>query len=116
MFQPEGAHDALAVGDGAGRHGDDDEPVRHQAGGLQSGFGHPDDRTGGDLAGRVDTGVAEAGDDECVGVGLVRTDLLDDADGGDGLLGVAFHARHALGRVHAGDIDAGCPRRPALPR
>ena len=85
--------------DGAGRQGDDDETVRDQARGLQGGFGHADDRTGGDLAGGGDTGVAEAGDHEGVGVGLVLANLLEHTDGGDGLLGVAFDARHAGGRV-----------------
>ena len=52
VLEPERADNAVAVGDGAGGQRDHDEPVRHQAGGLQRGLGHPDDRTGGDLAGR----------------------------------------------------------------
>ena len=71
VLEAERADDAVAVGDGAGRQCDHDEPMRHQAGGLQRGLGHPDDRAGGDLAGRGHPGVTEAGDDESVCVGLV---------------------------------------------
>ena len=90
-----GTDDAHAVGDGAGRKGNDDEPLRHQACGLQGAFGHANDRTRGDLPGGGHAGIPEARDDEGVGVGRVLTHLGEHTDGGDGLFGVAFDARHA---------------------
>ena len=47
----------------------------------------------------VHAGVAEAGDDERVGVGVVLADLLEHAEGGERLLGVALHAGHPVGRA-----------------
>ena len=116
VLEAECADDAVGVGDGAGRQRDDDEPVRHQARGLQGGFGHSDDRAGGDLAGGRHAGVTEAGDDESVGVVLVLADLLEHTDGGDRLLGVAFDAGHADRGVDAGDRSRRRPRPPVPPR
>jgi len=81
-------------------------------------FGHPHDRTGGDPRGPRRPPVSpKAGDDEGVGVGLVRTKPARwTPTAAMGLLGVAFHARHAGGGVHADDIDVLARRPPAARR
>lgn len=71
---------------------------------MEGGLGDADDGGAGEFAGGVQAGVAKAGDDVGVyAVAFAAQDFFADADGGDGVVEVAFDGFGAVGGVDGGE-------------
>jgi hypothetical protein len=87
------------------------------AGGVHGGLGNADHRSPRHLAGGVQAGVAEAGDDVAVDVFVfAKADRGQQTRHAHRLVVVAFDGRRAAFRRDAGDRGAGCDDRPRAAR